>query len=260
VEYAMDIIFKRKEDLKPLYDHVIKTAMHTVTPENIAHFLGKRFSVLFEGEACSTYNKRILGTRIKHQMGEVSVKIYDKFGIILRIEGTANKVSGFRTMRDVYKRDGTQVKQIAPLPKSIYSLFPLITIFKNAVKRYLGFIASFDDTTEGIKKLDKLTTDVKDNGRTYKGFNIFKAEDEKILLAVADGKFNLKGISNKEMRGMLPEKTSGQLSRILKRLRTHGLIKKVGRTYRYYVTELGKQVIVACLKLKNRFLIPQLAQ
>jgi hypothetical protein len=70
VEYAMDIVFKKEDDLKPVYDNIIKTAMHTITPENIATILGKRFSVLFDGEAGSRYDKRILGTRIKHQMGQ----------------------------------------------------------------------------------------------------------------------------------------------------------------------------------------------
>ena len=65
VEYACDILFKSERALKPLYDHIVKTAMHTVTPDDIATFLGKRFSVLFEGETGSRYDKRILGTRIK---------------------------------------------------------------------------------------------------------------------------------------------------------------------------------------------------
>jgi hypothetical protein len=177
--------------------------------------------VLFDGEAGSKYDKRILGTRIKHQMGEVSVKIYDKFGSILRIEVTSNDVSAFKTMREVYKRDGTVVSKVAPLTKSIYSLFPLITVFKNAINRYLEFISSFDDTSNGVKKLDKLTNDVKEHDRNYKGFNIFSKDDEKILLTIADGKFNLKGLSNKELRKMLPEKSSGQLSHTLKRLRLH---------------------------------------
>jgi hypothetical protein len=67
VEYALDIAFKDEKTLEVLYENIIKTAMHTVTPEDIANFPGKRFSVLFEGEAGSRYTKRILGTRIKHQ-------------------------------------------------------------------------------------------------------------------------------------------------------------------------------------------------
>lgn len=259
VEYATDIIFKDSETLKPVYDNIIKTAMHTVTPEDIANFLGKRFSVLFEGEAGSKYNKRILGTRIKHQMGEISVKIYDKFGSVLRIEVTSNNVSKLRSFREVQKRDGTTETKMAPVKKSIYSLFILTQIFKNATRRYLEFISSFDDPSDGLKKLDKVTEPVTENNRNYKGFNFFSQEDERILVTVSDGKFTLKGITNKELRKMLPDKSSGQISRILKRLRLHGLIKKVSKSYKYYVTALGKRIIVAGLKFKNMSLIPDLA-
>jgi hypothetical protein len=259
VEYACDILFKSEEALKPLYDNIIKTAMHTVMPDDIANFLGKRISVLFEGEAGSRLGRRILGTRIKHQMGDISVKIYDKFGKILRIEVTSNDVSQLRIFREVQKRDGTTVKTIAPVKKSIYSLFDLISVFKNACNRYLEFISSFDDPTDGLKKLARVVETVTENDKNYKGFNFFDKDDEKILLAVADGKFTLKGITNKMLRSFLPEKKPWQISRILKRLRLHGLIKKVGNTYKYYLTSLGKQVIVAGLSFKNISLIPALS-
>jgi len=259
VEYAADVVFKNSERLKPLYENIIETAMHTVTPEDIATFLGKRFSVLFEGEAGSKYNKRILGTRSKHQMGEISVKGYDKFGSVLRIEVTSNDVSQLKVFREVQKRDGTKETKMAPVKKSIYSLFVLTRIFKNATRRYLEFISSFDDPSDGMRKLEKVTEPVSEKTRNYKGFNFFSKEDEKILTAVADGKFTLKGMTNKELRKLLPDKSPGQLSRILKRLRLHGLIKKVGRTYKYYLTSVGKQVIAAGLKFKNMSLIPDLA-
>jgi hypothetical protein len=108
--------------------------MHTITPENISNFLGKRFSNLFEGESGTRYNKRILGTRIKHQMGAVSVKIYDKFGQILRIEVTCHDVSKINLFRDVKKRDGSIEKKVAPARKSIYSLYDLMYPFKNIIK------------------------------------------------------------------------------------------------------------------------------
>ena len=259
VEYALDILFKSEEALKPLYDNIIKTAMHTVTPDDIANFLGKRFSVLFEGETGSRFGRRILGTRIKHQMGEISVKIYDKFGKVLRIEITSNDVSQLKVFRDVHKRDGSIVQSIAPVKKSIYSLFDLTSVFKNACNRYLEFISSFDDPTDGLKKLDRVTETVTSNDKNYKGFNFFSKEDERILLAVADGKFTLKGITNKALRILLPEKKPWQISNILKRLRLHGLIKKVGRSYKYYLSSLGKQVITAGLCFKNMSLIPALS-
>jgi DNA-binding PadR family transcriptional regulator len=58
---------------------------------------------------------------------------------------------------------------------------------------------------------------------------------------------------------LLPEKTLGQISRLLKRLRVHGLIKKIGRHYKYYLTNLGREVATTTLKLRELYVIPALA-
>jgi len=258
-EYAFDIVFKKQDELKPLYDNIVKTVMHTVTPENIATFLGKRLTVKFEGEMGSRYNERVLGTRIKHQMGELSVKIYDKFGKVLRIEVTAYDVSKLNTFRDVFKRNGEIVSKSAPVKKNVYSLFVLITVFKNIIGRYLEFISSFDDPSDGIKKLDSVTSDKKVANKTVKGFNFFDKQDGEILLAIADGKFTINGLRAKNLRASFPELPSWKISNILKRLKSLGLIKKVAHTYKYYVTTLGKNVIAAGLYLKNQIIIPLLS-
>jgi len=44
----------------------------------------------------------------------------------------------------------------------------------------------------------------------------------------------------------------------MQRLRVHGLVKKLGRTYKYYLTALGKRVIALGLKLKELYVIPAL--
>jgi hypothetical protein len=54
-------------------------------------------------------------------------------------------------------------------------------------------------------------------------------------------------------------KTSGQISRLLKRLRLHGLIKKIAHGYKYFLTRFGKQVVATGLKLRELVIIPQLA-
>ncbi|MFL6448884.1 MAG: MarR family transcriptional regulator, partial [Bryobacteraceae bacterium] len=91
------------------------------------------------------------------------------------------------------------------------------------------------------------------------GFNLFDQNDENLLCAIVRGEFNISGLQNKTLRRHLSELTSNQVSRLLKRLRTHGLVKKVGHTYKYYVTAFGKQVVATALKLRDLVIIPQLA-
>jgi hypothetical protein len=39
----------------------------------------------------------------------------------------------------------------------------------------------------------------------------------------------------------------------------HGLIKRIGGRYKYYITELGRRTIITGLKLRELFVLPQLA-
>jgi hypothetical protein len=88
--------------------------------------------------------------------------------------------------------------------------------------------------------------------------NFFDPEDEELFEALGSGEFNISGFQNKDLRWPVQGKNTGQVSRLMKRLRTHGLIKN-RQTYKYYITGLGKQVITLGLKLKNLYLIPELS-
>ena len=65
------------------------------------------------------------------------------------------------------------------------------------------------------------------------------------------GEFNISGSQNKTLRRCLQGYNSGRVSRLLKCLRTHGLVKKIGRTYKYYVTAFGKQAVTPLLSCAN---------
>jgi len=259
VEYATDIVFKRQSELADLYQELIRTAIHAVKPEQVATFLGRTLHGNFEDELGNRFETRISGTRLKHQMGPASIKVYDKFSLILRIETTTNDVSFFKHYREVEHRDHSRTLKWAPLKKTIYSLEPLAGTLRAANRRYLEFLSALDDTSDGARRLRQVTRSVLEQDRAYKGLNFFAEDDQTLLEVLARGEFSIRGFQNKDLRRFLTEKSCGQLSRMLKRLRVHGLVKKVGSTYRYYLTSLGKQVILAGLKLKELFLIPQLA-
>jgi len=80
-----------------------------------ATFLGRKLSTQYEGEVGNRFNIRIEGTRIKDIMGPVSLKLYDKFGLILRIETTVNDLTFFKHYREVEHRDGSKETKWASL-------------------------------------------------------------------------------------------------------------------------------------------------
>lgn len=86
----------------------------------------------------------------------------------------------------------------------------------------------------------------------------FRSNNEELLKEI-QAFFN-DGMTNKELRKMLPDLKPSVISRILKRLRLHGIIKKVGKSCKYYLSTLGKQIIIAGLAFKNMTLIHELAR
>jgi hypothetical protein len=259
VEFATDIVFQRQSDLQAIYERLTRTAIHTVKPDNIATFLGRKLNGNYQDEMGNRFNTRIEGTRIKHTMGPVSIKMYDKFRLILRIETTVVNVSFFKHYREVEHKDGTRNMAWAEMKKSIYSLAPLRELLLAANRRYLEFISSIEDDRAGTDKLNKISRPIEDKDRSYRGFNFFDPDDEALFESLASGQFNISGFQNKDLRRRIRGKTTSQISRLMKRLRTHGLVKKIGRTYKYYITGLGKQIITLGLKLKNLYVIPQLS-
>ncbi len=56
--YATDIIFKRKEELGEIYEHLVRTAIPTVTPENMATFPGKKYPGNYKIKRGNRFNIR----------------------------------------------------------------------------------------------------------------------------------------------------------------------------------------------------------
>ena len=99
-------------ELAAIYGNLTQTAIHTVKPDNIATFLGRKLHAQFEGEAGNRFNIGIEGTRIKHTMGPVSLKLYDKFSLILPNRDNRQRSDFFQALppgRTSRRHEGNQV-------------------------------------------------------------------------------------------------------------------------------------------------------
>jgi hypothetical protein len=159
----------------------------------------------------------------------------------------------------VEHRDGTTETKLAPMQKTLYSLAPLRDLLRAANRRYLAFLSDLADPTAGVQEVERLAEPVRHEERTYRGFNLFSAEDLALFLVLARGEWQISGFRNATLRRVLPDCTGPQVSRLLKRLHLHGLIRKIGHTYKYYLTPTGQHVALTALKLRELVVIPSLA-
>jgi len=90
------------------------------------------------------------------------------------------------------------------------------------------------------------------------GFNPLLAEDEQVLQTVLRGEHALLGVTARRLRTLLPGWRRGRVTRLLKRLRLHGLLRKIGKTYTYHLTASARSVVNAVLYFKNQVVVPHL--
>jgi hypothetical protein len=259
IEYATDLVFRSQAVLKPLYEQLSQQAILTVKAEHVATFLGHKLTPQLAQEIGSQFATRIEGTCVKHRFGKSSIKIYDKLGLVLRIETTTNDVSAFKHYRVVEHRQGPATRALAPVKKTIYSLNDLRDILRGCNRRYLEYLSSLDDFSAGLCALHRLTQPRAINGRNLRGLNFFSRVEQTLLAALQRPGFNIAGLRRADLLPLLTERSPATLTRQLARLRQLGVIKRVTGTYRYYLTRAGRVAIAAGRRLTEHTIIPALA-
>jgi hypothetical protein len=259
-EWATDVVFKSSRILPVLYEELVRTAVIEIKCTDIYGFLGRRLSVNSAPQVSKRLQTLIEGTRIKHSLDKTSIKMYDKQARVLRIETTTNDVSFFKHHREVKHRDGTRQMKHASVRKTIYSLGAVAEQMQACNKRYLSFISQWRDHSRQRTDLRKITDSVKDDKqRSYRGVNFFQSDDLSFLLAILRGENQITGFTNRSLQPHLSGWNSQKIGRVVKRFRVLRLVKRVGRTYKYYLSSLGKKVLVAALQLKERVILPTMA-
>ena len=254
--YATDLVFRSTITLGPLYEQLVRQSVLNVKAEQVATFLGRSITPLLAQEIGSQFSTRIEGTCIKHRFGKCSIKMYDKHGIVLRIETTTNDVSFFKHHRKVEHRPRPASRELAPVKKSIYSLIDLREILLGCNRRYIAHLSALDDFSAGVRALERLTRPRGVDGETVQGINFSAPVDNALLHALQNPKVNIAGIRRSELLPDLGMLSPTRLSRQLRRLLDLGVIKRVTGTYRYYLTKAGRAATAAAERITEAVVVP----
>jgi hypothetical protein len=252
-EYATDVMFRDKNALQPVYEQLLRHATLCFSAEDVLKFLGRKPHAGFQGEVLTdAKRKREPGARVKHRVGENWIKMYDKFGSVLRIETVINQPKQFQVRRPG-KRRGKEIVGWFPMAKGVANLYRYAEVSLAANRRYLEALAAAPAPVPERHAWSRLSGMVRRNGRTYRGFNPAATDDMRLFKAVLRGEHLLRGFRNREVAKELfaeprdavrRRRISARVSRLLKRLRMHGCIAKIPRSRRWRVTADG-QVLLA---------------
>jgi hypothetical protein len=259
------VVFRDAESLNHLYQTLIRRGIDSFQSPDVLRFLGHKVPAhggvhgRYQGEVMSDLKHRLEGVRIKHRAGKNTVKMYNKEPTLLRVETTLNDGQGLKVYRT--KQDDPDGKpQWLALRKTVADLPRRAQLSQSANGRYLEALSTITADTPLCEITDKLCQRVEVNGRRYRGLRPFDTEDVQLLQAVCRGELFISGFRNRDVRKSLYGETedaiqrrrqSARVSRKLALLRAHGLIKKIPRTHRYLLTEMGVRAITAILSARQ---------
>lgn len=265
-EWATDVVFRTADCLRRRMPLWVRHGMLSYSSPDVLRFFGRRVNqsgaipANFAGTLETDMKARQEGERVKYRLNGNSAKFYDKayssMGSVLRAaETTINRVDGFRAYRP--KEGGPEEDlQWRGLRKGIADLHRRAEISQNANERLMNALAGVDDT----RSTEELTRDIQKptrwNGRRVRALRPW-ADDRTLLAAINHGEFLLNGFRNRDLQRLLyggaadsaqeRRRRSAAVSRKLRLLRAHGLIRKVPGTHRYMVIDSARVVLVAVL-------------
>jgi hypothetical protein len=265
-EWATDILFRNPAELARLYPKLVHHGLTTFLSADVMRFLGRKVPASgqphqnLQAEVVSDVKRRPEGVRIKHRVGNNSVKMYDKQGSVLRVETTINDVDQFKTFRAPENQPDAEPGW-QRMRKGVADLHRRAEISQACNDRYLGALASVENTTALGELTARLCRPVTDKGRRVRALNPHAPGDAALLAAISRGEFALNGLRNQDLRALLfarPGRTKAEqkrqaasVSRKLCLLRAHRLIRKVPRTHRYHLTATGRVVVTALMAARN---------
>lgn len=262
-EWATDVMFKAPGLLAAVYPGLVRHGMLNLGSRDNLRFLGRRVAdhgklhARLTAEVTTDLARRVEGVRIKHRVNTNSIKMYDKQGSVLRVETTINQPRDMKVFRP---KEGDPAgeggkKEWRYLRKGVADLWRRGEVCQRANERYLTAMAAVDHPTTLGVATDGLCRRAAWTGGRARALNPLAADDAALLAAAGLGEFTLTGMRNRDLRGLLyatetkdpaeARRRSGAVTRKLRLLRAHGLIRKVPKSHRYMVTDQGRITITA---------------
>jgi len=256
-EYSTDVLFKDRPALADLYPRLLDHACLNLSAQDILTFLGRRLHPRFDGEVLTDCKKdRWPGARVKHRVKNNWLKMYDKFGQVLRIETVINNPREFKVRRRV-RRKGRSRMDWCPMNKGVANFYHYHEVARAANDRYLSALAVVDRPQASLKVLDRVNKPARLGQRRRRGLNLLRMEEQKLFRAVLSGEHQINGFRNRDVQAVLfplrvqdaakQRRRTAHVSRLLHLLRAHGLIAKIPHSHRYRVTAKGELLMSAAI-------------
>jgi hypothetical protein len=258
-EIASDVMFRDRASLMTLMPDLFEHAALDFSAEDVMRFLGRKLHGNFKGDVITDLKKRPEGRRAKHRMKRNSIKMYDKLSV-LRVETTINNPREFKVPKVIQTPEGRKWRW-KPMGKGVANFWRFWQVASQSNHRYLEALAQVERKGEAVQVLDDLCRSRTKGGKRYARFNPVTEQDCSLFAAVMAGEHALNGFRNRDLRTHLydhpastPQEAKrhcARVSRLIAKLRGHGLVAKVKDSRLYRVTPQGYRIMSAALSFRR---------
>ena len=252
-EWATDLIFTSPAKLAAMMDSLLRHAHITGTSTAVLRYLDRPLTKTGNLHQRSTdevvtrmtgFND---GIRLRHWVDRNSVKIYNEQNV-LRVETTINDPGKFRVFRHKQGQSEAEPKQRLAMRKGVADIPLRAAVSQQVNNRFMDNLALLQDATPVRDFLGDMTKPVVKAGRRFRALDL-TGKDVEILQAISRPSFRISGLTNKMLREHLVDtgsavrptdkQLSARISRHLRMLRAHGIVRKLPRQNRYQLTIKG---------------------
>ncbi len=255
-EWATDLIFDMPASLNVIMESLLHHAHVTGTSSRVLRYLDR--PVTKSGKPYARSMDSVVtrvtgfndGIRLRHWVDKNSVKIYNEQNV-LRVETTINDPGKFKVFRHKQGQDEKEPKQRLPMRKGVMDTPLRASVSQDVNNRFMDDLATLQEKTPIRNLFDELTQHIIKNKHRFRGLDPV-GKDRELLLALGDHGFMITGLTNKMLRkrlqdtsfgsGRTEKQLSAKISRHLRLLRIHGIIKKLPNQNKYQVTLKGKRL------------------
>jgi len=258
-EVAKDYIFKDRSELSALMDdfqiHAIITGKGNRILKYFGSPVGKNGQPIknMKPEIKSCTNSWYDGARVRHWSFTNSVKLYNEHNI-LRVEVTMNDPTRFRIHRHAENQDKSEPKRFLPMRKGIADTAARFQVSKDVINRFSEHMATVEEKSRLGELLDSAGAPFVRNGKRIRSLDVF-GKDRDLLRVISDPAFDVGAITNKQLqkflkgtpwvKNMSGKQLSGRITRHLRLLRDHGIIRKLPNQRKYVLTDKGRKITTA---------------
>jgi hypothetical protein len=261
VEYSTDVLFRARSALESMRPHLYEHAAKCLGAEQLMMFLGRKYCEQFAGEVTTRWHRREPGGAVKHYIKGNAIKMYDKAGLVLRIETVINRPHEFRVYRHRNEKDRRSELGWYPMNKGVANLYRCAEVGRAANARYLEALAVVNDLSVGRSELERRCEPVEYQGRKRRALQPLSRADEALFAAALRGEHAIRGFRNGDLAAHLygsaakdnaeKRRRCGRVSRLIGLLRAHGLVRQVPHSHRYHVTPIGQRFMSTALHVKQ---------